>query len=99
MSGNSFGSNNNSMGIGSLMGNSGNQNGNMFGGNGNANMDIDGKTSTQVTIPKDVRNIAFFFFLLNLIISFIQLVGWRNHWQRRWQNSSHTFRVKCFYSD
>jgi hypothetical protein len=64
MSGNSFGSTNNTMGIGSLMGNSGNQNGNMFGGNGNGNMDIDGKTSTQVTIPKDVREIVFALFLL-----------------------------------
>lgn len=51
-------------GIGGLGNNSGpgNQNSGAFGVN---NMDMDGKTSTQVTIPKDVRSLrifSFFFF-------------------------------------
>lgn len=57
MVGNAFAGNGNmsSLGMTSLMSSPTNQNGNMFSGNNNNNMEMDGKTTTQVTIPKDVR--------------------------------------------
>ena len=62
MVGNAFGGNNGNMaglGMTSLMSSPTNQNGNMFAGNNNNNnnMEMDGKTTTQVTIPKDVRKV------------------------------------------
>lgn len=74
---NSFGmnnGNNNSMGSLNNLGNTGPNNQNNGGGFGGSNMDMD-KTSTQVTIPKDVSSTLTSHFDKGLTRDFLQLAG------------------------
>jgi hypothetical protein len=91
---NSFGSSN--MSIASLA-NAG-PNGQNNGGNFGSNMDVD-KTSTQVTIPKDVSYSRFLTKIVLMKKSLLKKVGWRYHRKGRWSYSSHPLGVKCIHSD
>lgn len=92
---------------GNNLGGGNNSNGPIYGMNNNGGSNNgpndEGKETTQVTIPKDVRisismNTRFFCTYENALLHLsICLVGWRHHRQRRWTHSTHPNGFKCFY--
>ena len=93
-----MGNGNNGMGNMNLGNNSGPNNQNNGGGFGN-NMDTE-KTSTQVTIPKDVRKSEIDQVMKKLIIfCFFFPAGWSHNWQRWRSHSSHSFGVQRVHSN
>lgn len=76
--------------------NSNNGGGSNGGGFANNNMDMD-KTSTQVTIPKDVSYLTIWLICGDLT-NFVT-VGWCHHWQGRWPHPPNPLGIKCVHPD
>lgn len=98
---NSFGMGNNANGNGSLGGNmnlgNANQNNNGGGQGFASNLDID-KTSTQVTIPKDV-SVNFGNQRSNVLTFFRPIACWRNHRKGRRSHPQNPLGVECVHSN